>query len=94
MVGHVTGEFEAREENMKQYLQRVKDLTPAFLSFDIQQVPRDENTQADMLSKLATFIPNDLCAQVFFEFLEEPSIKRPAPVLQISNEPCWMDPLI
>ena len=93
VVSHATKEYETRE-NMKQYLRKVKDLIPAFYTFDIQQVSRDENTQADMLSKLATFIPNDLCVQVFFEVLDEPSISRPTPVLQISTEPCWMDLLI
>ena len=94
VVGHVIDDYEAREESMKQYLQRVKELTSAFHHLNIQQVPRDENMQADTLSKLVTFIPNDLYAQVFFKVLEEPSISRPKLVLQIDAEPCWMDPLV
>ena len=35
VIGYIKGSYEAREENMKKYLQKVKDLTLIFLSFDI-----------------------------------------------------------
>lgn len=43
IVGQVTGEFEAKEDNMKMYLKKVKkeivDLTP----LTITHIPRSEN---------------------------------------------------
>ncbi|XP_073101422.1 uncharacterized protein [Elaeis guineensis] len=61
VADQVKGDFEAREENMKKYLQKVKDLTSKFFYFDIQQIPRSENSRADLLSKLATTsFPNGL----------------------------------
>lgn len=35
VIGHVLNEYEAREESMKKYLQKVKNLIPAFCSFGI-----------------------------------------------------------
>ena len=35
-VGQIKGEYEVWEKNMKKYLQKIKNLTSTFLSFDIQ----------------------------------------------------------
>lgn len=40
-----------------------------------------ENNQAIALLNLVTYEPLDLCAQVFFEVVEEPSIKKKTSVL-------------
>lgn len=53
-----------------------------------------ENAQADVLAELVTYAPLDLHARVFFEVVEEPSIKEPTSVLQLDFESCWIDPLI
>ena len=49
VVGQVNENYEAREDNMVKYLEKVKGLIPAFNSFDIRQIPRLENTRADLL---------------------------------------------
>lgn len=40
IIGHVLNEYEVREKNIKKYLQKVRDLTSTFYTFNIQQVPR------------------------------------------------------
>ena len=45
---------------MKRYLKKIKDLVSSFVSFDVQQVPREENARADALSKLAASLSTDL----------------------------------
>lgn len=79
---------------MKWYLQKAKDIILAFYSFNIQQIPRKENIQADTLSKFATSVPNNLYIQVFFEVLEVSNINKLILVLKIDAKSCWMDPLI
>ncbi|KAK3004786.1 hypothetical protein RJ639_020125 [Escallonia herrerae] len=54
MVNHVLGDYEARDEKRAQYLQLVKTSTLKFKNFTIHQIPRDQNTQADTLSRLAS----------------------------------------
>ena len=36
VVGQVRGDYEARKENIKKYLQKVKDLMSSFSSFDFR----------------------------------------------------------
>ena len=36
VVGQFNDEYGAREKNMKKYLQKVKELTSSFLSFNVQ----------------------------------------------------------
>ena len=69
VVGQVGGSYEAREESMVMYLGKVKNLIPAFDSFDIRHIPRTGNTRADLLSKLATSAPAELPKEVFLETL-------------------------
>ena len=91
MAGQVKGDFEAREENMKKYLQNMKDLVLKFSNFDIQQIPRPENSRANLLSKLAMMsFSNSLSQRTFFETLKKPNVEDPIQVLQVDDEPCLM----
>ncbi|VFQ77367.1 unnamed protein product [Cuscuta campestris] len=52
IVGQVTGNMEAREGRMAQYKDLVLALLKGFEEFKIAQIPRAENADADLLSKL------------------------------------------
>ncbi|KAK3005454.1 hypothetical protein RJ639_016112 [Escallonia herrerae] len=54
VVNHVLGEYEARDETKVQYLHLVKALAARFKNLTICHVPRDQNAQADSLSRLAS----------------------------------------
>ena len=73
---------------MKRYLQKVRDLTSTFLSFDIQQVPRADNAKTYALSKLAALLPIDLEEGTYFEVLKISSLEEPLAIQQIDEEPC------
>ena len=79
---------------MARYLEKVKELTPAFNSFNIRQIPRLENTRADLLSKMATSAPAELPKGILFEVLKHPSTEESWPIMEIDHEPSWVDPLI
>ncbi|KAK3007628.1 hypothetical protein RJ639_014114 [Escallonia herrerae] len=51
VVNHVLGDYEARDERMAQYLHLVKTSASKFKNFTIRQIPRDQNTQANTLSR-------------------------------------------
>ena len=61
---------------MAKYLEKVREIIPTFGSFDIRQIPRAENTKADLLSKLATLAPAELPKEVFFKILKHPSMEE------------------
>ena len=79
---------------MAKYLEKVKELVPAFSSFNIKQILRMENIRADLLSKLATLAPAELPKGVLFEILKCPSMEESWLVMEIDHEPSWIDPLI
>ena len=61
---------------MAKYLEKVKEIIPAFGSFDIKQILRAKNTKADLLSKTFTLAPTELPQEVFFEVRKCPSMKK------------------
>ncbi|XP_073014862.1 uncharacterized protein [Primulina eburnea] len=49
----VKGVYEVREEKFVKYLAIIKELSTHFVSWSIEQIPREENTEADALAKMA-----------------------------------------
>ncbi|VFQ79099.1 unnamed protein product [Cuscuta campestris] len=92
VVGHATGEFEAKDERMKKFRDTAMELLKAFGAYRIEQVPREENAEADILSKLSPDSPDHIKAMTQEEELLEPSI-GPGQVLIITlkEEPDWID---
>ena len=54
IVGQVNGEYEAKEDKMAKYLSLVKNIMRWFDEVILVQVPREQNTEADTLVKLAS----------------------------------------
>ena len=54
VMGQVNGTYEAKEERMKKYLNRVKRLIKKFNEANFFQVPREENMEANTLAKAAS----------------------------------------
>ena len=54
IVGQVNGEFKAKDDSMKVYLQRVREFVKKFDKFTLIHIPRSQNAQADSLPKLAS----------------------------------------
>ena len=54
VIGQVNGTYEAKEERMKKYLNKVRRLIKKFRVAHFVQVPREENMEADTLAKEAS----------------------------------------
>ncbi|XP_068461626.1 uncharacterized protein [Phaseolus vulgaris] len=50
----VTGEFQAKDQQMAAYLEYVQELRSSFALFEVVHVPREQNARADLLAKLAS----------------------------------------
>ncbi|KAH7852319.1 hypothetical protein Vadar_023323 [Vaccinium darrowii] len=95
VVGQVNREYEAKEENMENYLELVKELIRGFQAFNISQVPREENTEADQLARLATAKENLIPGGVMMQYLDAPSIAKPVNEVQIVEyKGTWADPIV
>jgi len=51
----VSGEYQAKDPLLARYLEFVRALADHFYSFKLMHVPREQNSRADLLSKLANF---------------------------------------
>ena len=85
VVCQVTNEYQVRGEKMASYLQKAKDLLSEFSLFKIQQIPREQNTQADALARLASTKDSELLEVIPVEFLSTLSITPTNPQSTINS---------
>ncbi|VFQ77910.1 unnamed protein product [Cuscuta campestris] len=88
IVGQVTGNMEAREGRMAQYKDLVLALLKGFDEFKIAQIPRAENADADLLSKLTQYAPEHVSKLARVEILDHASIEK-FEVAAIAGGSCW-----
>ena len=69
VVGQVTGEMEAKDVRMQEYLNQVKRLRSGFDLFSLSHISRSGNTHADSLATLATSSVGQLPRIVLVEHL-------------------------
>ncbi|XP_073109503.1 uncharacterized protein [Elaeis guineensis] len=88
-------EYAARDLVLSRYLQKLKSLQSYFDYFEISNIPRSKNAQANSLSHLTTSDCGEL-EKIFIEYLESPSIdsKEEVHQIQVGHEPSWIDPFI
>ena len=81
---------------MQGYLAQIRHLQLKFESFNLQHIPRSENTHADSLATLVTSSAQNLPRIILIEDLCKPSgIKgNMICVPHIRIGPSWMDPII
>ncbi|XP_016192281.1 uncharacterized protein LOC107633159 [Arachis ipaensis] len=85
VTSQVNGSYQARDSLLQNYLEKVKELSKQFEEVTIQHIPRERNTRADLLSKLASTKPG-----VGNRSLIQSMIKEPGVALQLIS---WMDPI-
>ena len=78
---------------MQKYLKLTKHLTREFDEVEFIQVPKNQNTLADEISKLASLEEEELSNNLVMEVQKHPSIEE-APTLTIHNVNSWMTPII
>ncbi|XP_059669203.1 uncharacterized protein LOC132314344 [Cornus florida] len=96
VAGQVQAEYEAQDEKMKSYLQKVKELKNHFQRFSIHQIPREENGKANALARLTTALEPEINKNIPLEYLDEPSIsqERQIEVQQAILSVEWADLII
>ncbi|XP_074283537.1 uncharacterized protein LOC141608085 [Silene latifolia] len=78
---------------MISYLEYIKTLTSKFPSFDIDQIPKDLNTQADALASLGSNFTPAVFDKIPIIHLLEPAISKPEQVNPVNtNNNSWTKP--
>ena len=96
VISQVTGELEARDMRMQEYLSQVKCLQPSFDLFSLSHISRSGNTHADSLATLATFSAGGLLRIILVEHLGRANevAKDTVRVHEVKVGPSWMDPIV
>jgi ribonuclease HI len=90
IVGQVNGEYEAREDRMTKYLKLVRNAMKWFDEVMLVQIPREQNTEADALAKLAS---SDEATDQYIEVQHSPShLEEELSPINVSNS--WMTPIV
>nr|XP_025684604.1 uncharacterized protein LOC112785350 [Arachis hypogaea] len=89
VTAQVNGSYQVRDSLLQKYLERVKELSKQFEEVTIQHVPRERNTRADLLSKLASTKPGTGNRSLIQGITKEPAV-----ALHLTKmSPSWMDPI-
>ena len=90
VMGQVNETYEAKEEWMKKYLNKVRRLVKKFKEASFTQIPRKENMEANALAKESSASES---MDEFDEIQYIPSIDL-LEVQQIKDEENWMTPIV
>ncbi|GKE69760.1 reverse transcriptase domain-containing protein, partial [Tanacetum coccineum] len=73
VASHINGTYEASNDSMIKYLAKARKYISKFKTFYIENIPRENNQKADVLSKLATVPFYHLTKEILVEVLNERS---------------------
>ncbi|XP_072064544.1 uncharacterized protein [Arachis hypogaea] len=91
VVHQIKGEFQVKDPLLEKYWLITKDLISQFKEFDIIHVNREQNTRADVLSKLATTRQAENTSALSQLTLDKPSFEQET-ILSITQVPDWRTP--
>ncbi|XP_021745281.1 uncharacterized protein LOC110711210 [Chenopodium quinoa] len=94
VANKIRGEYEAKKTSMIAYLAKIKIVIEKQKTFEIELIPRSQNTQADALSKLVSSTLTELSRSVYVEVRHERSVDHEPEVYCVAHEPSWMDPIL
>ncbi|XP_022150862.1 uncharacterized protein LOC111018909 [Momordica charantia] len=94
IVNQIKEEYQAKDPRMEKYLSKVRSHLAQFGTYEVSQVPRSENSNADVLAKLASAYETDLARSVPVGILDTPSILEPDVMKVDTSSPTWMDPIV
>ncbi|GJZ10737.1 reverse transcriptase domain-containing protein [Tanacetum coccineum] len=95
VASQINRNYEASKDSMIKYLAKSKEYASGFKSFSIENIPKNMNQKADVLSKLASVAFNHLTKEVLVEVLNERSTESQEVHTIVEEEgDNWMTPII
>jgi hypothetical protein len=92
VTNQVSREFQAKDPQLIKYLERVRNMSNLFNSFELVYVPREQNARAYLLSKLASTKKSGSNRTFIQETIANPSITE-EPVMMIIESEDWRAPI-
>jgi hypothetical protein len=98
VVGQVQGQFDTQEDRMARYLEQVRKFQSYFDRVVVTKIPREANTRADELSKIALGTDQEIeASRQQIIVLSEPSITPKVDIMELDaapTEPEWATDII
>ncbi|XP_071709187.1 uncharacterized protein [Rutidosis leptorrhynchoides] len=95
VANQINGTFDANDKSMQSYLALVHSLADAFVDFRIGQIPRSQNKQADVLSKLEALTFNHMEKKILVEQVFTKSTEPETTIASVEEEEAtWMTDII
>ncbi|GKC09665.1 reverse transcriptase domain-containing protein [Tanacetum coccineum] len=95
VASQINGNYEDSKDSMMKYLAKAKEYIFGFKSFSNENIPRNKNQKADVLSKLASVAFNHLTKEVLVEVLNKRFTERQEVYTIIKEEgDNWMTSII
>ncbi|XP_072083659.1 uncharacterized protein [Arachis hypogaea] len=91
VTSQINGTYQARDSLLQKFLERVKNLSEEFDEVVVQHVPRERNTRADLLSKLASTKSGTGNQSLIQGLVKEPTVAMCATRADVV--PSWIDPI-
>jgi ribonuclease HI len=88
----VSGEYQTKDPQLMKYLERVNKLKGQFNTFELIFVPREQNSRADLLSKLASTKKPGNNRTMIQEVISKPSTED-TEIMMIVEEEDWGGPI-
>ncbi|VFQ61815.1 unnamed protein product [Cuscuta campestris] len=86
VVSQIKGEFHTKEERMRLYKEAAPELLKILKGYELVQIPRAENIEADVLSKLSNDDPEHISKMARVEDLGSPSIHVAGQIMEEVHE--------
>ncbi|GJU98933.1 reverse transcriptase domain-containing protein [Tanacetum coccineum] len=94
VANQVKGLFEARQQTIKQYLEKTMGLLSSFPNYSIEHIKREQNKKADALSKLASMTFSRLAKEVLVKVIQTKSVvEKEITDIVKEDEDSWMVPI-
>ncbi|XP_058761333.1 uncharacterized protein LOC131634723 [Vicia villosa] len=96
VASQVKGDYQAKNDVLVEYLALIKEKMKNFAKEEVEHIPREHNSRADVLSKLASTRKKGGNKTVIQEILSKPSVDKSTPLMQvhaIGDDHCWMAPI-
>ena len=93
-MNQVNDIYLVRGEKKAAYLEKAKEQLRLFSIASIEVIRLSKNLNANALTKLALMRDVDLLDVVSMEYLAKPSIHLQQGIMELTQEPSWMDPII
>ncbi|GKE23271.1 reverse transcriptase domain-containing protein [Tanacetum coccineum] len=86
VASQINGNYETSKDSMIKYLAKTREYASVFKSFLIENIPRNIDQKADVLSKLASVAFNHLTKEVLVEVLNERSTESQEVHIVVEDE--------